>query len=156
MYGMAYPYSYGYGGSVAWVVILTLIALGAVVALSIFCYIKYMGKNGDKDATVGKFKIGEFFDMKKLYLEKFIKVLFMISAVCIAVFAVATPFLMWAASGSFLGFLIGIPVGIISLVIGEVLNRLGYEYFFMFVRMAGDTHAMRGKMDEGLEVTIKQ
>ena len=158
MYGMPYGSSYGYGvgGSVAWVVILTLIALGAVIALSIFCYIKFMGKNGDKNATIGKFKIGEFFDMNKLYLEKFIKVLFMISAVGIAVFAVLTPFLMWAATGSFLGFIIGILVGAISLVIGEVLNRLSYEYFFMFVRMAGDTHAMRNKMDEGLDVKIKE
>lgn len=154
MYGM--PYGYGGGGGAAWVIILTLIALGAVVALSIFCYIKFMGKDGDKNATIGKFKIGEFFDMKKLYLEKFIKVLFMISAVGIAVFAVATPFLMWAASHSFLGFLGGILSGAIFLVIGEVLNRLGYEYTFMFVRMAADTHAMRDKMDEGLDVHIKQ
>ena len=117
---------------------------------------RFMGKNGDKDATIGKFKIGEFFDMKKLYLEKFIKVLFMVSAVGIAVFSVLTPFLMWAATGSFLGFLAGILAGAVSLVLGEVLNRFAYEYFFMFVRMAGDTHAMRGKMDEGLDVRIKQ
>ena len=153
MYGMPRVYT---GGGAAWVVVLTLIALGAVIALSIFCYIKFMGKNGDKDATIGKFKIGEFFDMKKLYLEKFIKVLFMVSAVGIAVFSVLTPFLMWAATGSFLGFLAGILAGAVSLVLGEVLNRFAYEYFFMFVRIAGDTHAMRGKMDEGLDVRIKE
>ena len=157
MYGMPYGYGYGsgIGGSIAWVGVLTLIGFGAIIALSIFCYIKFMGKDGDKKATIGKFKIGEFFDMNKLYLEKFIKVLFMISAVAIAVFCVLTPFLMWAAMGSFLGFIIGIFVGAISLVIWEVLNRLGFEYFFMFVRMAGDTHAMRNKIDDGLEVKIK-
>ena len=86
MYGIPsfdYGYSYGYGaaGSAAAFVVLTLVALGAVIALSIFCYVKFMGKNGDADGTVGKFKLGEFFAMKKLYLEKFLKVLFMISAV---------------------------------------------------------------------------
>ena len=153
-YGYGYGYGYGAAGSAAAVVILSLVALGAVIALSIFCYVKFMGKNGDADATVGKFKLGEFFAMKKLYLERFLKVLFMISAICIAVFSIATPFLLWAATGRFLGFLLGLVLGVVNLVLGEVLNRLGFEYFYMFVRMAGDTHAMREKLDDGL--TIKE
>lgn len=152
MYGYGYPYGYGYniaGAGVALIIIL-LIAVGAVIALSIFCYVKFMGKSGDKNS-----KLGEFFDMKKLYLEQFIKILYMISAIACAVFSVATPFILWAATGSFLGFVIGLLAGAINLVIGEVVCRLAYEYTFMFVRMAGDTRAIRNRLNDGLEVTVK-
>ena len=150
MYG-GYGYGYGYGGgSPVAAIIITLLATGAVIALAIFCYVKFMGKDGDKSS-----KLGELFDMKKLYLEKVIKILYMISAVGVAVFGVATPFLMWAATGSFLMFLAGILVGAISIVIGEVLCRLGYEYTYMFIRIAGDTRAIRTKMEDGLDVHVK-
>ncbi len=141
-----YSYDYGYtgysGGSVTALAILSAIAMGAIIALSIFCYVKFMGKDGDKSH-----KLAEFFDMKKLYLEKVIKILYMITAVAIAVSAVATPFVMWAGTGNFLTFFVGIFVGAISLVIGEVLARLVYEYTYMFVRMAGDTRAIRTKLE---------
>ena len=154
MYGIpSYGYGiypgYGVGGSLIAFLVLTLIAVGAVIALSIFCYVKFMGKDGNKDS-----KLGELFDMKKLYLEKIIKILYMISAVGIAVFAVATPFLLWAATGRFLMVLVGILIGAISLVIGEVLCRLAYEYTYLFIRIAGDTRAMRDKLNDGL--TIKE
>ncbi|MBR2790839.1 MAG: DUF4282 domain-containing protein [Eggerthellaceae bacterium] len=137
MYGMPYGYGYG-GGSPVMAIIITVLALGAIIALSIFCFVKFMGKDGDKSS-----RLGELFDMKKLYLEKFIKILYMISAVGCAVFGVVTPFLLWAVTGRFLMFLAGIFIGAISIVIGEVLCRLGYEYTYMFVRIAGDTRAIR-------------
>ena len=137
MYGMSYGYGYG-GGSPVMTIIITVLALGAIIALSIFCFVKFMGKDGDKSS-----RLGELFDMKKLYLEKFIKILYMISAVGCAVFGVVTPFLLWAVTGRFLMFLAGIFIGAISIVIGEVLCRLAYEYTYMFVRIAGDTRAIR-------------
>lgn len=150
MYGYGYGYPsnvYGFGGGGTAVAIIALIALGAVIALSIFCYVKFMGKDGDKAS-----KLGELFDMKKLYLEKFIKILYMIGAVGCAVFAVATPFLMWAATGSFVGFLVGLLAGAVGLIVGEVLTRLAYEYTYLFIRIAGDTRAIRGKVEETPEV----
>lgn len=148
MYPSGYLSTYGMASGVG-AAILSLVAMGAVIALSIFCYVKFMGKDAAKNApgTLGA-KLADFFDMKTLYLERVIKVLYMICAVATAVFALATPFILWAASGRFLLFLAGIPIGIVALVLGEVLYRLGYEFAYMFIRMAGDTRAIRTNVEE--------
>ena len=51
-------------------------------------------------------------------------------------------------------FLAGILIGAISLIIGEVICRLCYEYTYLFIRIAGDTRSMREKLNDGL--TIKE
>lgn len=126
-----------YGGSMGLEAVLLAVAVIAVVGLSIFCCVHFLGKGKG-----GGSKIGSLLNFEHLYLEGIFKVFYTISVVAITVIAVYIP-LAALFSGNIAGFFIGIFVGALFFVISQFLNRMLFEYGMVFIRIAGDTRALR-------------
>ncbi|MDO4290803.1 MAG: DUF4282 domain-containing protein [Eggerthellaceae bacterium] len=126
-----------YGGSMGLEAVLLAVAVIAVVGLSIFCCVHFLGRGKGSDS-----KIGSLLNFEHLYLEGIFKVFYTISVVVITVIAVYIP-LAALFGGNIAGFFIGIFVGALFFVISQFLNRMLFEYGMVFIRIAGDTRALR-------------
>lgn len=141
MYGSSY-YGYGYGSGVSgtFALILGVIAIIAFFALCILGYMKFLGKNSNRNS-----KLGKFFHFDHFYIEQFLRILFLINTVAITV-TCAYWMLVMAFSGSvgmFFLSIIGFPL---LFVVCLFLNRIVYEGLLIGIRQAVDVRALRSKV----------
>lgn len=124
-------------GSLIGMGVLGLLAFIATIALCIFCYIKFMGKKGDRNSTLGR-----LLNFDKLYIDSIFRVLYLICVVSITVCAVVSPIAGLVGDG-LEGLLSGFVGGILLFVGGQFFTRLLFEMSMAFIRLAVDTHEIR-------------
>lgn len=141
-YGSGLPTIMGVGITA---VIVTILSILAIIGLSIAGYISFFGKNAKGDNAAAK-----FFRFDKYYINKALKVLFMILAIVGFVVFVATVImavvtaLNFSNAGAMLGTIFGAFFsGLIGLVVYLVVLRLCYEGMLIFIRQAFDVRALR-------------
>lgn len=127
--------------------VLSILAFVAIIGLTVFVYIKFMGKNADPNSKGTK-----FFRFDHFYIEKILHFIYLLNAVAITVVAVLTPFgtasaasMMYDATfldvvGSFFG---GIFSGLLLFLISQFICRIVFEYLLIFVRMSNDAREIR-------------
>ena len=115
-----------------------MIILGIIVGIVVyFIFVKKDRKNYD-----GKLlKIHDILNFRKLYLESFIKVLYIICAISIALLAIVALF----SSG---GFGRGLVAFLGLLIIGEVVTRLVYESAILILKGVGYLRDIRDDAEE--------
>lgn len=127
---------------------ITVLSIVAIIALTVVGYVKFLGKRADRRS-----KGSTFFQFDHFYIEKILKVVYLFSAVCVAVTAIATPFGaaattasvyyyfdFGAVAGAFFG---GLLTDIVIFLVGQFLCRISFEFSLMFVRLVTDTRAIR-------------
>ena len=132
-----YTYSYRAASGLATGGVIALI-LGII--LGIIVYFFFIKK--DRSNYGGKLlKIHDVLNFRKLYLESFLKVLYVICAIMIAVMAIVSLF----SSGSFGAGLLSF---IVLLVVGEVIVRLLYESAILVLKGVGYLRDIRDDAEE--------
>ena len=117
-----------------------VIALILGIILGIIVYFIFVKK--DRTSYEGKVrKLHDVLNFRKLYLESFIKILYVICAIFIAVFSIVLLF----TSGSFGA---GLLAFIFTLVIGEVVTRLIYESAILILKGVGYLRDIRDDAEE--------
>lgn len=132
-------------GSMGLIAVLSIIA---IIVLTIVGYVKFLGKGADRRS-----KGSSFFQFDHFYIEKILKAIYLFSAVCVTVAAVAAPFGAAATASSFSyyldfgavagAFFGGLLSGIVTFLVGQFLCRISFEFSLMFVRLVTDTRAIR-------------
>lgn len=135
--------SYGsFGYAAGYVTILTLILTVAVIAMTVVCYHKFVGKKSNPSESLSK-----FFNFDHLYVENITKALFILSIFGITAFCLFMPLSMlgsrYVTPMSFITTLLG---AIILFAVLQIINRLVFEWSMLIIRGAVDLHAVRKKV----------
>ncbi len=133
--------------------VLSLLGLVAVIGLTVFLYIKFMGKNADPNAKGTK-----FFRFDHFYIEKILHFIYLLNVVAITVISVLTPFTAASAAGMMYGssffdvigaFFGGILSGALIFLVSQFICRIIFEYLLIFVRMSNDARDIRNVVAGG-------
>ncbi len=135
------PYVMDYAGSAAAIMVVsTIIAIAALVC-AVLCYIWFLhGKQPSKRNT----KLGRFFNFDHYYLDKILKVIYLVAAIGIAAVAINGA-IMGLALGLG-GFFAALIFSAIGFVVAELVLRVTYEYLLIFVQLAIDVRKIRKKV----------
>ena len=137
MYGYGYPSTLSRGINLGTGGIIALI-LGII--LGIIVYFVFVKK--DRSKYEGKAqRLHDVLNFRKLYLESFIKILYVICAIFIAILSIVMLF----TSGNFGA---GLLAFILTLVLGEVITRLLYESAILVLKGVGYLRDIRDDAEE--------
>ena len=150
-YGTDDYYSAGYGAYQAMgnfmgaLGILSLVAFIAAIVFTVIFYRKYT-KSGKLERISFKndVEIGRFLRFDTLLIDKILKALYLFCALYCAFETVAVVLSLFSLG--FIAFLFGLIIGAISLVISEILIRLGFENSMLRVIIARNTSAIKANM----------
>lgn len=160
MYGSSY-----YGGSDVfsllaaaggvWVA-LSFLAFIASIVCTVLIYKRFVSSQGHQSSSASKHDFGPFIRFEKFWSEKILIVLFVYNMCSIAFECAACAIaLLFAIAYSPSGAIMGIFAVAILFVIGEVLNRLFFEFFMLIVKMWRNTQEIRvavsGESVDGLK-----
>ena len=137
MYGYSYYYS---GPNISGITTGGIIALILAIIGGLVVYFMFVKK--DRHGFTGKqLKLHEFLNFRKFYLESFLKVLYIITSIFIAIMSIVMLFTMGNFGRGLLMFLA-------TLIIGEVVNRLLYEGMLLLLRAVSYLREMRDDVEE--------
>lgn len=148
MYGSSY-----YGGSDVvsllaaaggvWVT-LSFVAFIAAIVCTVLIYRKFVSSQEHVGASMGKHDFGPFLRFEKFWSEKILIVLFIYNMCSIAFeCAAAAIALLFGIAYSPSGAIMGILLIALLFVVGEVMNRLFFEFFMLIVKMWRNTQEIR-------------
>jgi hypothetical protein len=103
------------------------------IAVAIIVYVVFMPKENEKNLNGNVKKIYDFLHFKKLYIEDFLKIAYVFSAVFLTIMSFTT---LTTSFGLFF-FLI---------VFGNILLRIAYEFIMMLYRMYLNTKDINSKI----------
>ena len=134
MSGYNIPYSgYSLTSNINTMSTVVLISLIISIAVAIIIYCVFMPKDNEKNIN-GKLKnIYDFLHFKKFYIEEFLKLAYIFSAIFLTIMAFTT---LTTSFGVFF-FLI---------VFGNILLRISYELVMMMYRIYQNTQEINKKM----------
>lgn len=132
-YPYAYNYSYSYGLGQGTVVI---IALLVAIILAVVLNFTFMSKKNEGKYTGTLGKLYDFLCFNKLYAEKILKLVYIVSAAVVTVMCIITMF--------FVNFFAGLLTG----VIGNVIMRVAYELIMMFIILCRRTVSIDKKLEK--------
>lgn len=123
---------------------LTFIAFIAAIVCTVLIYKKYVSEPVVNKAPGSKHDFGPFLRFEKFWSEKILIVLFLYN-MCFIAFgsAAAAISLLSTIAYSAAGALFGILLVVVLFVLGEVSNRLFYEFFMFIVKMWRNTQDIR-------------
>ena len=136
MYGYSYYGRSALSGLTTGGIIALIIAIiGGLVVYFIFA------KKDRHDYSGKLLQLHDFLNFRKFYLESFLKVLYIITTIFIAIMSIVMLFSMGNFGRGLLSFL-----G--TLIIGEVANRLLYEGMLLLLRAVRYLREMRDDVEE--------
>lgn len=123
---------------------LTFIAFIAAIVCTVLIYKKYVSEPAVNKAPGSKHDFGPFLRFEKFWSEKILIVFFLYN-MCFIAFgsAAAAISLLSTIAYSAAGALFGILLVAVLFVLGEVSNRLFYEFFMLIVKMWRNTQDIR-------------
>lgn len=148
MYGSSYSsgsdfFSLIFAAGGAWVA-LSFIAFIAAIVCTVLLYKKYVAEAKTHQVAVSKRDFGPFLRFEKFWSEKILIALF-IYHMCLIAFesAAAAISLLFAITYSIAGVFFGLLAIGLLFVLGEVLNRLIFEFFMLILKMWRNTQDIR-------------
>lgn len=113
----------------------TWIIISAVVALlgGIVAYILFVSKKNDGEYTGFVAWLHDFLNFKKFFIEVVLKTLYVISTIFITL-----------SSFSFIGS--SVATFFLWLILGNIVNRVAYEFVLMFLTLVNNTTEINKKM----------
>ncbi len=123
---------------------LTLAAFIAAIVCTVLLYRKYVSEPGASKVPGAKHDFGPFLRFEKFWSEKILIVLFIYN-MCFIAFgsAAAAISLLSTIAYSAAGAFFGVILVAVLFVLGEVSNRLFYEFFMLIVKMWRNTQDIR-------------
>lgn len=123
---------------------LTFVAFIAAIVCTVLIYKKYVSEDKVNPKAGLKHDFGPFIRFEKFWSEKILIVLFVYN-MCFIAFgsAAAAISLLSTIAYSAVGAFFGIIFVIVVFVLGEVSNRLFYEFFMLIVKMWRNTQDIR-------------
>lgn len=140
-------YNYGYSSYAADIAskaaaagIVLLLAVVAIVVLTIVGYVKFLGKNSDRKSGLGR-----FFHFDHFYIEQVLRFLYLFSAVSITVVSVSNV-LIAAFMGGAAAFFMSLIGSILLFFVSQFFCRIMFENALIGIRQAVDVRALRSKI----------
>ncbi len=114
----------------------TWIIISAVVALlgGIVAYILFVSKKNNGEYTGFVAWLHDFLNFKKFFIEVVLKTLYVISTIFITL-----------SSFSFIGS--SVATFFLWLILGNIVNRVAYEFVLMFLTLVNNTTEINKKME---------
>ena len=127
------------------VVVVVMLLFFAFIAACIVGYFIFLGKKPSKRTT----KLGRFFNFDHFYIEKVLKVLFLVEVcfLCFLTLAIIVVFCLGGASG----FLFGLITAAVIFFVSMLVTRVAYEFALIFVCQASDIRSIRRKIVDGVD-----
>lgn len=125
--------------------ILSLIAFIAAIVFTVIFYKKYAkGSEAERISFKDQVQIGRFLRFDTLLIDKILKAMYLFTALFTAFETLA--FVLASFALGFLAFVGALLFGVVSVAVGEILIRTGFEDAMLRVIIARNTTLMRNQM----------